>query len=1114
MPRFVGREEMLGFIDEVGTYFPTIRRGIEEFRSDPAKADELYEAYRLTHTIKGASSMVGLASMSQIASYQETVLEDLTTGKSSMTDETVTLVSATLTILETYLARLLGGDLDHAPMLSEASNAYRRFRGLPESDDESASRELLERFGPSPQLPEEGAGKAPSTEPSEEIDPADLEAFRSEAEDHLNAIVANLTQYRVDPDRLEFLRRVLGHAHSLKGASGAAGFHPIAHTAHRLEGLVEELLGGNVADPDAAVSLLLATTDQLDDLVKGKVPEDASPVVRLEETPVGAPIPVEVPDLPPIELDDLESIPAELLEVFSMEAEDHIRKIYAALGILEKKPDDGPALREVRHSAHTLKGAAGAVKLRCLSGLAHRMEDLLDVLFDGGRSVSAEIARLLFTTTDALQDLSGGKYDRDVMTATIRALFAGYEAMEGPKVDDPAVAVAASGSAAVSSVIDLGGLALPAAPPIRPKAGRARPSKESRSPRATGEVLRVPIERLDELVRLVSELVINRTSFEQRMTDYIRAVEEHRLGITRLRKVANELETEYEVSTLGGGKLSSAGIPYVDRHRGPAGRLDVEEFDVLELDRYTQFHLLSRSMAEATNDINTVGNEFNGLIGDFDALLNRQRRLSREIQDKLMKVRMVPLTTLTTALHRAVRVVANAQGKLVDLVLEGEHIELDKTVLEEMADPFMHMLRNAVDHGVESPADRVASGKPERATIRVRAFYQGTQVVIQVADDGAGIDPERLRTIAFRDGHISAAESEQMPAEELRQLIFLPGFSTAKQLSEVSGRGVGMDIVKAKVHKLKGTLSVDGAPGAGTTFTIRLPMTLAITRALLVRSNNETFAIPMQGITQILRIEREKIERIGQEPVVRADGKVYPLLQLGDLLGLKQPRDETSAMLPVMIVDAGDRQIALVVDKLLNGREIVVKTLGSHLRHVRGLIGATLMGDGTVIPILNPIELVQSPSRAEVRSSSATSKSRAVPAARNSTVTVLIVDDSLSVRRVVTNLIKDAGWIPITAKDGQEALETLQLATKPPDLILLDIEMPRMDGYELLATLRSEPAYANLPVVMVTSRSGSKHRQKAMELGATDYMVKPFQDGALLGLIRSLVGEPAEALLA
>jgi chemosensory pili system protein ChpA (sensor histidine kinase/response regulator) len=460
---------------------------------------------------------------------------------------------------------------------------------------------------------------------------------------------------------------------------------------------------------------------------------------------------------------------------------------------------------------------------------------------------------------------------------------------------------------------------------------------------------------------------------------------------------------------------------------------------------------------------------------------------------------MVPLATLATRLHRTVRVLANDQKKQVDFSIEGERIELDKTVLEEIADPLNHLLRNAVDHGIEPPALRMVLGKPEYGRILLRAYYAGNQVIIEVSDDGAGLEPHILRTTALKKGFISETEAAQLPDDDLFSLVFLPGFTTSSKVSEVSGRGVGLDVVRTNVHKLKGSVSLTSTPGAGVKFTIRLPMTLAITRALLVKAHGETFAFPLGDVIQILRLERNQFERIGKETVVRVGNKVYPVVRLGEALHLKQPADETVVRSPVLIFNAGEKQFALVVDHILQGREIVIKSLGNHLRRVTGISGATLMGDGSVVLILNPLDLVRMPDSYEPKPWKAPLASKS---AASEAYSVMIVDDSPSVRRVITNLVKNTGWVPVAAKDGVDALETIQSNPVLPDLILLDIEMPRMDGYEFMQTLRAQSECRSIPIIILTSRAGEKHRQKALELGARDYVVKPYQDEVLVSAIR------------
>ncbi len=977
MTRKVNPEVLVGFIEEAKSYMPAILAGIEAFKDDATRLDGLEVAHRHVHTIKGASSMVGLAGLSHITYQIEEALEEIGAGHIEMGETAVSFLHQSCKAIDAYLDGVLAGNSSEKALVAEkllvadVTVAYRRLRGLPVAEDKTAVADIL------------------------------------------------------------------------------AKLEPIAN--HQ---------------PPA---------------------------------PMPAPTPATAPFL-----DDTSP---ELLEAFLIEAEDHLHNIGAQLAALDKDPGQIELLQEVRRAVHTIKGGAGTIGFTPIARLAHRMEDVLDLLYEGDMQLTPDIMAALFTTSDTLEDLLHGVDNTAELQTRLNELYAQYDSWLGarPKPTYPAPVILEP--LGEEPTIDLAALAprlAEAEARAKTEALAAQPTHSAAPTAQTGEVVRVPLERLDELVRSVSELVITRTTFEQHMGSLVRSVDELWHSFERLRQVSRKLETQYEVTALDNGRWTLFGSPENGgsngNHRNPVPDM-TNEFDDLQMDRYTEFHLLSRELTETTSDLRTIGNELRHLIGDFDGVLNRQGRLSSEIQDKLMRTRMVPLATIATRLYRAVRVVSQKQGKQVDLTLAGETIELDKKVLEEMADPLLHALRNAVDHGIEPPALRQVMGKPERGQITLKAYYQGNQVVLEISDDGAGLEPQILRAKAINAGYVSEAEASQLTDEELYSLIFTPGFSTAEEVSDISGRGVGLDVLRNSVHKLKGSVTVDSTSGQGTTFTIRLPMTLAVTRALLVSANHETFAIPLAAVSQILRVERDEFEQIGQDEVLRVGGKVYPLLELADTLHLPQTNEAPPTRTPVLILDAGGQQVALVVDEIVEGREIVVKTLGNHLRHVHAVTGATLMGDGRIVLILNPAELVRKPAQMEQRTW--TPAPQAGGAVRKP-LSVLIVDDSVSVRRVVSNLVKNAGWNPVTAKDGLEALSYIQNAAQLPDVMLLDIEMPRMDGYELTATLQSHDVYRQIPIVMLTSRAGEKHRQKALGLGVAEYVVKPYQDEVLVNIVRQL----------
>ncbi len=969
------------------------------------------------------------------------------------------------------------------------------------------------------------------------IDPDILAGFHSEVAGYLPAVRDGLARFRAapaDPDTLTEPHRCV---HTIKGAASMVGLTGLSHIAYQIEGLIEELQHGHLPPDGPAVEGvefgLLAVEEYLrgtqdEGFQEGQLVGDAVRALRElrglpasdDPTSDGDVLPVpqfdqfdtrdDLPalsdadtladgDLPAPDFDALPALPEfappaaepprsapkndiaqELLEVFRLEAEDHLRVLTGILPAARRETVAKDQWLEVRRAAHTLKGAAAMVGFADVTTLAHRMEDLLDSYYEGTQTPTPERVELLLAATDAIEDAVAGR------PADFAPLLAQFDSLVG----------AADG--AVPQVADSRRKSVPTVGDGRPPATEAEVAEEREARREVGgSYVRVPLDKLNDIVKLVGELVISRTAFEQRMGDFHRLLTELDPSTTRLRRASGKIETGFEARALAGGRAGAGGF---DGGFG-GGYGGADEFDALEFDRYTEFHLLSRELAETTNDIQTLGGELGYLLGDFEGHLTRQARLGSELEDKLMRLRMVPLSSVTPRLHRTVRNAARQVGKAAELVVIGERTGLDKAVLEAMSDPLLHLLRNAVDHGLESAEVRRALGKPDAGTVTIAAGHEGGQVVLTVSDDGRGIDPERVRAAAVERGVVPAEVAPTLTEAALYDLLFTAGFSTKGEVSELSGRGVGLDVVRSKVEGLKGTVHVTSAVGRGTTFVVRLPMTLAVARALLVRANRQTFAIPLDAIEQIVRPDAGEVQQVGGRRVYQSGDRVYPLTPLAQLLKLRTAADDAVARSPVVLLRAGGQRLGVEVDHLVGGREVVVKNLGAHLKKVPGVSGATLMGDGSVVLILNPAEFVR---QADVVMTTPASPTAPAAAKLKSRLTVLVVDDSPSVRRVLTTLVERNGWAAVSAKDGLEALEILQRGQVHPDVVLSDIEMPRMDGYELLGTVRSQSATRGLPVVMITSRSADKHRKRAMELGAAAYVTKPYQDESLTELIRQL----------
>ncbi len=933
-----------------------------------------------------------------------------------------------------------------------------------------------------------------------------LSGFVDEANGYLPELRAGLVAFRAEPVGGEQLEVAHRGVHTIKGAAAMVGLPELSHIAYHLEEIVERLMH----EPDTATPKILdgieLSIGHLEEYMSGvasgatEQPVLAERATRhlmeLRGLDAGEPeVPVILGEVPSLGFPEFEAggvefgeLPAfefaavppkgatevqpnrsavaddfstELLEVFRLEAEDHLRVLTTLLPEARTDPTDRERWQTIRRAAHTLKGTAGLVGFDEVTQLAHRMEDLLDRYYEGTRTATGEEIDALLAASDAIAHTIEERAD----PVAFAAAHSGLEVFLAESIRIPAELAQQEPNEVAS--------------PIR----AARESTEL--------TVRVPVQKLEDIAKLVGELVIARTALEQRIGEFGRLLSEARPTAARLARVSNKLEVGYEASALAGGSSSPGSPAYSGGGNG---------FDSLEFDRYTEFHILSRELAETTTDVQTVLGEFGDLVQEAEGQLTRQARLASEVEDKLMRLRMVPLSTLGEKLARTVRTAAASSSKQAEFEMVGERTGLDKTVLEAMADPLLHLLRNAVDHGLESPEVRLALGKPAHGTIRLSAAHEGSHVVLKLSEDGRGIDFDAVRATAIRRGLLDAEQAEALSVEELTEYLFHPGFSTRSEISELSGRGVGLDVVKSKVASVKGTVSVSSQFGSGTTFAIRLPMTLAVVRALLVKSAGQTFAIPLEAIEQILRPEKGEIDRIGRNLVLRFAGSVCPLVPLSRVLRLPQVEESGPGNRAVVVLNTAGRRVALQIDALLGGREVVIKSLGRQMRPMAAVSGATLLGDGSVVLILNPTEL----GRLAAKGDALPTRSKPVSSRGHAANSALIVDDSPSVRRVLTMLLRGAGWQVTSAKDGMEALELLQRG-EHPDVVLTDVEMPRMDGYELLAAFRSQAALSHLRVGVLTSRAADKHRRKALELGASAYIVKPYQDENLLEILKHLV---------
>jgi len=614
-----------------------------------------------------------------------------------------------------------------------------------------------------------------------------------------------------------------------------------------------------------------------------------------------------------------------------------------------------------------------------------------------------------------------------------------------------------------------------------------QPVPPGREPVSSGErqeMARVDAELLDQLLNISGEASIARARLEQQLGSLDFNLGELSRTVTRLKEQLRSLEIETEAQIL---------------HKHEDETAQRSEFDPLELDRYSSIQQYSRALAETANDVASIQQLLENLAKDTQNLLQQQARTITELQNGLMRTRMVPFQRHVQRLARIVRQAAADTGKRAELNVEGASGELDRQVLERMLPPFEHMLRNAVVHGIEKPEERIKRGKPDTGHIVLELHREGAEVMVRLTDDGGGMNLKAIRDKAQTLGMIGTGQT--LSDEEAMQLILEPGFSTAGAITQQAGRGVGMDVVATEIKRLGGALHMETKAGEGTVFTIRLPLTLAISHALVVRAGEEYYALPLPTVEGVLRLSKPEVAaHLGRDAgAFDYAGQKYRFQQLATFVGLppaELPGQDVT--IPVVLVRAGEHSTGIVADELVGSREIVVKSVGPQISGIRGISGATILGDGRIVIILDIGALVRAEWRTRAQAPAPVPKDRG-----DRRIFAMVVDDSITVRRVTQRLLERNGMRVLTARDGMDAVALLQ--DNVPDVILLDIEMPRMDGYEVAAHVRNDPRLKEVPIIMVTSRVGEKHRARAIELGVDDYLGKPYQEAQLLDAIAPLV---------
>ncbi len=869
--------------------------------------------------------------------------------------------------------------------------------------------------------------------------------------------------------------------------------------------------------------------------------EIASEETKAPAAPVEVELPVEEePDLPP----DPE-VAAEILEFFVPEVEEHLQAVTESLLHLEASPNPEDVHRLFR-AMHTIKGAAAQVGLHRIASVAHRAEDLLGRLRDGELSPNGSIVDVCLESIDILKKLLYRQWTDDAsfqkaakqLSRKIQQMMTMAATMEAAPAPPESI-VAEVLSPAVSET------PVQAAPEAISETSRSAVTETAEEQPAGSSALREPgtvpqsksvriaLERLDRMMNAVGELVINRTRMLGRLAELEQLADVLNFSKARMSDKIAEFQEKYEFSRITStnrrapapqdfaDSMSGVDYPFRTGYSSYSRSFDhsLAEFSELEMDRYDDFGILSRSLTEISADITEVLTQLDTFVRRVDTDIDEFTKLAHRLQDEITQARMVPIGNLYTRIARTVRDAAKAANKNVELVLAGAETELDNNIIQQIADPLLHLVRNAVAHGIERNDERYEAGKPDKGTIAVRAYHRGNHIYIEVEDDGRGVDYEKVRAAAVQSGTYSAEDAARLNERQLLDLLFLPGFSTAPRKTELAGRGVGLDVVKANISALNAEIEIETQKSVGTRFTLKVPLTLIISQALFVRCGTATFAFPLAFVEEIRRIRESEMEEIGGKLLTKVRDVVTEVVRLDEHLGLERV-EPVNGWYRLVLVNIAGRQVGVVVEEVLRKDEIVIKSLGGYLRNYKLFPGATIAPDGTLILLIDLNRLIAGESierrplmtnanAARIFSPGAVALAAGeIPESAIDEVArekvVVLADDSISVRKFVGRMLEKAGYRVKLASDGLEALEIIGQAGC--DLVVTDLEMPRTNGYELMLHLRQAPATRHIPVMVVTSRAGEKHRDRAMKEGAVAFMVKPVQEDQFVAEVAQLIG--------
>ena len=1082
--------ELLGiFLEEASEILADIANNLQNCRNDPADVASLATLRRGFHTLKGSGRMVKLPSLSEVAWSMEQILNRRLSERKPATPGLLDLIDR---VHHEYIQwcsdlKVLGtAEINADEILSLAKNLINGTEPETIIPVETPSTEIEKEKEKEKEADTDAvaeAGLASHITIGDIIIPVDLfEIFTIESNQHLAVLELELNNLITHHDAMVSHQFMLA-SHTLASISRTLGLIFIADLGFALEQWLSQRLKDTVRPVESDLHQLHDAIELLSQLLKKvhhqQLPEaltlqaartlsqTLTQCLSQEKTPAGMET---QPDsasstqallspassaLPPATHDPIDF---ELLLLFIEEAQELIPVIGRNLRAWRTHPQNKEIHKALLRALHALKGSARMAGAIPLGELLHTMEsDIETACHEQAMAISA-------STIDQLE--SG----LDGISEYIEQLQHAFPAEEQSKtVEFPAPE--SQNETVTPSYVPAGTVPVPLA------------ASDECFPAAQKTILRVDAALIDQLVNESGETSIVRSGIEAQLYNFKQSLSDLTESADRLRGQLREIEIQAETQMQSHLASTQEGEP---------------SFDPLEFDRFTRFQELTRLMAESVDDIVTVQQSLHITYSTTEEAVAQQARMNRKLQQELMRIRTVSFGHFAEHYYRIVRQTAKDIGKKANLAIQGDEIEIDRSVLERMNASLEHMLRNAIVHGIEALDRRRQLGKPETGQITIDLQQEGNEVIITLSDDGSGLDIARIHKKALQLDLIP--KNAALDDEQIRALIFMHGLSTSEAVTGIAGRGIGMDIVKNEIATLGGHITVNSEISQGTTFSIHLPLTLAVAQTLLVSAETQTYAIPTVIVEQVKEFDSDALQAAYQSHTVDFNEKTYPFFHLAHLFGKQEHVPEIKRYNRIILLHSGTLRLALHVDELIGNSEIVVKNIGPQLARAPGVEGATIMGDGEIILIVNPIKLMQRDEVQKIRTTPAPQpKPSAIPQKSMATATIMVVDDSLTVRKVTGRLLEREGCEVLIAKDGLGAIQLLRDVI--PDVMLVDLEMPNMNGFELIRHIRNNPDTVNIPIIIISSRIADKHREMASALGVDLFLGKPYKEEALLAHI-------------